>query len=111
MSTASTLAFFGLRFKIEDDAQIEALEKRTHVHQQSAKKASLDHYWANFDEPGERYYSFIGRRLGVIGLENQSEVAIAFENLEQIRRDTEDKLCAIGIEGVPRLYLQLMPDA
>jgi len=110
MSTTSTLAFFGLRIKIED-AEIETFEKRTHVHQQSAKKASLDHYWANFGEPGEQYFSFIGKRLGVIGLENQSEVAISFENLERIRRETEEKLSAVGIEGIPRLYLQLMPDA
>ncbi|MBS0171755.1 MAG: hypothetical protein JSR62_15510 [Nitrospira sp.] len=111
MSAPSTLAFFGLRFKIDDDNDIETLEERNHLHQRYAKQASLDHYWANFDESGELYYSFIGKRIGVVGLENDTEIALTFSDLERIQRETQQKLSSLGFEMQPQLYLQMMSDA
>jgi hypothetical protein len=111
MSTSSTVAFFGLRFKIDTAEDIEALEERSHLHQRYAKQASLNHYWANFDEPGELYYSFLGRRLGIIGPENEREVSITSDDFEAIQREIKEKLRSLGLESEPQLYLQMMPDA
>lgn len=111
MSTSSTVAFYGLRFKIEDTEEIEALEERSHLHQRYAKKVALNHYWANFDEPGELYYSFIGWRIGIIGLENEREVAVTSEDFAKLQRETKEKLDSLGLEGEPQLYLQMIPDA
>lgn len=110
MSAASTLVFMGLRFQIEATDEIEELEIRTHSHQQMARQASLDHYWGNFGEPGEQWFSFIGKRLGVVGLEGESEISLANTDLEAIQRETQEKLRMIDLDGEARLYIQLMPD-
>jgi hypothetical protein len=111
MSASSTVAFFGLRFKIDTTEDIEALEDRSHLHQRYAKQASLNHYWANFDESGELYYSFLGRRLGIIGPENEREVSITSDDFEAIQREIKEKLRSLGLESEPQLYLQMMPDS
>ena len=110
MSATTTLAFFGIRFAIEEN-EIESFEERTHLHQRLARQFALDHYWGNFEEPGERYYSFIGKRLAIIGAENDSEKSYSSSELEQIQRETQSKILSAGIEGEVALYVQSMPDA
>lgn len=110
MSATTTLAFFGIRFTI-DDNEIESFEERTHQHQRLARQLSLDHYWGNFEEPGKRYYSFLGKRLAIIGEENDSEKSYSSNELEKILRETQAKIRSAGIEGEVALYFQSMPDA
>ncbi len=111
MSASSTVAFFGLRFKIDAAEDIAAREERRHLHQRYANQASLNHYWANFDAPGELYYSFLGRRLGIIGPENEREISVTADDFETIQRETKEKLRLLDLEIEPQLYLQLIPDA
>ena len=87
------------------------MEERIDLHQRYAKQASFNHYWANFDEPGELYYPFLGHRLGIIGPENEREVSVTSDDFEAIQRETKEKLRSLGLEAEPQLYLQLMPDA
>jgi hypothetical protein len=108
MSSPSTVAFFGLRFRIDAAEDIEALEKRSHLHQQFAQQASLNHYWANFDEASQLYYSFLGRRLGIISPENEREFSVTADDFDAIQRETKEKLRSLGLElepgatGLPR---------
>jgi hypothetical protein len=111
MSASSIVAFFGIRFKVDTAEDIEALEGRSHLHQRYAKQASLNYYWANVDEPGELYYSFLGRRLGIVGPENEREVAVTSDDFEAIQREYKKRLRSLCVESKPQLYLQVVHDA
>jgi hypothetical protein len=63
------------------------------------KLKSLVHYWGDFDEPGEKFYSFLRKRLVIIGVENDTQKSFPFKVLEQNQIDTQSKLRLAGIVG------------
>ena len=110
MSAESCLVFFGIRFEITAD-QIGAFEHRSASLIQSARSAGLQHFWANFDSPNEKYYGFVGYALGIMGGEHAVEVILAEADLRKTIEETKIKLCKAQIDGEPRLYIQCLPDA
>ncbi len=110
MSAESTLVFFGIRFDVLPD-EIEMLETNNHPHIRKAREFGLNYYGGNFAEPGEKYFLFIGTKLGVVGAENTAEVRVAPDDLGTIVNETKAKLRRAGFETEPAFFVQWMPDA
>ncbi len=77
----------------------------------AALEARLDVYWSNFGGIGERYLSFIGKRLGVFGPEGEMELAITAAEFEGIAKRTNERLAATGLTGEPALFIQREEDS
>jgi len=105
------VSFFGLRFEIEGVNEIEEMEERSHRLFIESKKSGLRCYWANFAEPGEKYYAFLGKQIGIMGVENLLEVSLGVDELKAIIDDVTQKLSELGYEETPKLLLQWLPDA
>jgi hypothetical protein len=110
MSAYACVAFYGLRFEVRSE-EVEALENRSDERILAARKAGLKCYWANFGDPGERYFLFVGAKLGILGPEDESEIALALPQLQTIHESTEAALRIAGLTGEPSLYLQWEQDA
>jgi hypothetical protein len=105
----TTIAFVGIRLEI-NEAEIESLEERSHPALVNAKKAGLQHYWGNFGSPGERYFLFLGRLVGKLGVEDSLEVQIDLEQFAHYVADVRDRLVTAGFSTAPSLFLHLQPD-
>lgn len=111
MSADSTVAFLGVRFKIQD-ADVPLLENRSHRLQQKARECGLTTYWGTFSYPESRsVFLFIGDKLGIIGLENEREVCLSVESLSSRVQETTARLCRAGISESPLIHVQWQPDA
>jgi hypothetical protein len=108
MSADSSLVLYGLKFAVSNEEELNALEQRTHPLQCKASSAQLDHYWGAISV--EEYALFIGRRLGLIGVENESCVVLSREDITRVQADVTATLNEMGLGGEPRLYIQLFPD-
>lgn len=110
MSADVFIAFYGIRFDVKEN-EIASLETKRHSHILNARKSGLDFYWGNFAEPGEKYYLFIGTKLGEFGFESFNELRLLDEDFNDIMNSTKSKLKEVGYSDIPALYLQFMPDA
>jgi hypothetical protein len=106
MGADAFIVFYGIRYSITSDEDVEAVERAKDPRIIVAKRAKLQAYWGRLTD-GEPYFLLIGTRLGVFGIENQSQSAIDGPALERIMRDTRDTLSAAGLSGEPQLHLQL----
>jgi len=109
MSSASTIAFYGVRYEIGDD-EISLLEERTHPLLLKARQNGLKHYWGNFALKGSKYVLFIGEKLGVLGLENEKEVQLSMQELSTRAVEVDARIHQCGITEPARLYLEWQPD-
>lgn len=105
----TTIAIYGIRLEI-DEVEIEALEDRSHTAIVNARKAGLQYYWGNFASPDERYYLFIGKILGILGVENSYEVKFGLQQLQSIESEVSTKLVEAGLREKPSFLLQFQPD-
>ena len=110
MSASACIVFYGLRFEVPPESVEDLLEDEADSRIEAAKKAKLDVYWANFGGADERYLLFIGKKLGILGPENDLEVTIASQQLPEITASTQDRLSSAGIEGAPQLFIQWEED-
>ncbi len=108
MSAESSLVFYGLRFDVAA-SDIEQLELRKHPWIVNARSAGLHFYWANFGGLDLRYYFFIGRKIGITGLENSSEIVVNDADLAKQISETKTKLNGAGFDEEPKLFAQFIP--
>jgi hypothetical protein len=99
------IAFYGLRFQLSD-GELDAVEQRTDHRVTAARRARLQTYLGRLTD-GEPHFLLVGTRLGVLGVENESEKSVGGVELQQIMSDTAAKLEEAGLSGAPRLFLQL----
>ncbi len=109
MSAASSLIFYGIRFDVAQ-SDIEALEQRIHPWIVKARSVGLNFYWENVGGLSPRYLFFIGRKIGIIGVENETEMIISESELVLKMAEVNAKLKAVGYSEDPKLYFQLIPD-
>jgi hypothetical protein len=105
---STTIAFYGVRLR-PSEAEIEALEDRSHAAVVAARKAGLQHYWGNFGAPGESYWLFVGKFLGKLGEEDGSELRFDAEQLSDIAAEVSVRLSMAGFPERPALLLQFQP--
>ena len=108
MSSSRCVVFIGVRYEPGDD-ELDALETRSHSLMVSARKVGLKHYWANFGWPGEKYFVFVGKQLGVFGPEDMSVFQMPRELLLESFEETERKLRDANITGEPQFWVQWLP--
>lgn len=106
----TTVVFLGLKMEVAID-EIPALESRSFPILVSARRAGLEHYWGNFESPDERYWLFIGKLLGRLGIEDEQEVVISPQSLVSQSTDVAEKLRDAGLPGAPVLYIELQRDS
>jgi hypothetical protein len=107
---STTIAFVGTRMDVTED-EVHSLEDRSHPAIVQARKGGLDFYWGNFESPNERYFLFIGKRLGKFGLEDLAEVQIPARQLGEIQGEVARRFEQAGISASPMLIVQFQPDA
>jgi hypothetical protein len=109
MSTESTIAFYGVRFRVRPE-EITSLEDRSHPLLIAARRNGLKSYWANFTPEGQNYLLFIGERLGILGFENDREVRLSVDEFAKRATDTDARLERAEITEGAVLWLQWRPD-
>lgn len=108
MSREASLIFFGIRLEISDE-EIASVEDRTHPIVSQARAVGLQVYWEDFgvDEPA--YFGFVGRKVAILGVENEAEVIVAQSSLNEMMDKVRTKLSEAAIPGDPKLFMCWMP--
>lgn len=104
MGADAFIAFYGLRYTLTD-AEMDAVEQNFDERVVAAQRAKLQTYTGRLTD-GQPYFLFIGTRLGVFGVQNESERSVDTPSLEQVMRETAAKLQTAGLPGTPQLHLQ-----
>lgn len=107
---STTIAFIGTRLDVTED-EIELLEDRSHPVIVQAKRNGLDFYWGNFEAPDERYFLFVGKLLGKLGVEDAAQVQIPAAQFADIESAVSRGFEQAGISAKPILIVQFQPDA
>ncbi|MEQ1646827.1 MAG: hypothetical protein ABL959_25455 [Pyrinomonadaceae bacterium] len=111
MGADSVTIFYGIRFQIEDKAEIDKLLIAKHPLVRAGKKVGLNHYWGNFSRDGGEYYLlYIGTEIGTFGHEGSSDIEISDDRFARIQRDTRKKIAKAGFSLVPSFFAQFEPD-
>ena len=111
MGADSCVVYYGVRYQVTDESELEQLSARTHPLMRAAEQAGLQYYWGNFAMDGGEYnLLLIGTEIGVFGLEELGERELADSDLEQIMLDTRERLQRAGFSLVPALQIQFEPD-
>ncbi len=111
MGADSCVVYYGERYHVTDESELEQLEARTHPLIQAAKRVGLQHYWGNFSmEGGEYYLLLVGRELGVFGVEGIGELELGDTEFQQVMKDTKERLQRGGFSLLPALQIQFEPD-
>ena len=111
MGADSTYIFYGVRYQVSDEAEINQLQTGDDLLIKAARKAGLQSVWGNFDVNGNAYHLlYIGTEIATIGYEGSTEIEISDTKLDQIRLETRRKLAAAGFSLVPALFAQFEPD-
>ena len=108
MSKDASLLFFGVRFEITP-SQVASAENRSLPIVQKARALGLQFYWEDFGVELPRYYGFVGKRLAILGVENDAEVIVTAAELESHVKTVTEKLRNAGIDEPPALYAHWMP--
>jgi hypothetical protein len=111
MSAEGFVVYYGLRWDIrqDDEATVQALERREDQRIQSARRHGLETYWGRTEEE-ERFFLFVGKELGCFGREGQNSAQVKDEELLRVLDETKRKLKAAGFLGLPALHCQFEPD-
>lgn len=107
MSTESTVVFLGVAIDIPA-SQVEELETRKHPLIAKARSVALQYYWANFGGIAPKYLFLLGKKIAIVGIENDAERTIPFSELEISMSEIRDKLGACGFNEEPQLMLRLL---
>jgi hypothetical protein len=109
MSASCCLVFFGVRLPIPPN-EVESVERRIDPRMKRAQANGLQCYWSDFGSEGSRYYLFIGKQLGVFGVENRSELQLSIADINQLAGETSTRLTQAGFADEPVLYVQWEED-
>lgn len=109
MSANACVAYFGLRFTVTPD-EADSLEQRTDPRQIAAKRAGLNCYWGNFGGDAERYLLFVGRQIGILGLENDLTLDTPAAELTSLIADTIQRLSSADFKDDAGLHLEWIAD-
>ncbi len=104
------IVFYGVRLEV-NDCDLDDLESRSHPMQIAAKRVGLESYWGNFAAPKERYFLFVGKLLGKLGVEDRMEIQLNADDFANTATVVAAKLGDAGISHKPFLHLDYQPDA
>jgi hypothetical protein len=110
MSAESMIAFFGIKFDVPE-TEVEELELRRHPLLAKAREASIQHYWGNFGGVDPEYVLLLGKKLSVLGMEDECDYTISQGELVSIMDTVRKKLQAVGFDQEPQLIIKVFPSA
>lgn len=105
----TTIVVYGIRREISEN-DVDSLETKSHPIQIDARRVGLDIYWGNFAFPMEKNLLFVGKIIGKIGIENNSDVCINTDNLLAIDIAISRAFQVAGIHDLPSLHIVYQPD-
>jgi hypothetical protein len=76
---------------------------------QLARANSLDFYWTTGHDL-DQVTAYIGRKIAIIGVENDVTKRLAIADIEILIRDVPATLSRAGIQGTCGLHLDFLPD-
>jgi hypothetical protein len=99
--------FFGVRFVVQSDVELERLEMGEDVRLTTARRAHLQ---TCLDRPtdGEKHFLLVGSRIGTFGVEGQASAELTGAEMQRIVETTRQKLSEAGITEEPKFYFQLV---
>lgn len=103
------IVYYGLRWEISDEAEIESLELKTDDRLKSAKKYRLNSCWGVTTDQ-EKFFLLVGTELGRLGWEGESNRSIKDIEIQAIINETTIKLKNAGFIENPAFHLQFEPD-
>jgi hypothetical protein len=106
MSREASLIFFGIRFDISED-EIASVDETPLVRR--ARSVGLQVYFEDFGINASKYCGFVGRRLALLGVEDDAEVEIDQASLNELMDKVKKKLGEAEISGEPKLYMCWLP--
>ena len=107
MGADAFVAFYGVRFEIDEDADdFELYEDESHETIRRAHDANLDTYFGRLTD-GEPHFLFVGKQLSVLGVENDPDCVVSDLEFGRVQKETRKRLAAAGFSGEPALHLQL----
>jgi hypothetical protein len=96
-------AFYGVRFDVTDEEELEAIEEGTDPRLKAARRAGLKVCLDRLTD-GEPHFLFVGHELGAFGVQADGAASVG---KDELAARTEAKLREGGFDGTPRLHLQL----
>ena len=108
MGADAFAAFYGIRLMIDgdEDEDLEPYEDESHEDIRRAHDEGLDTYFGRLTD-GEPYFLLVGKRLAVLGVENEPDCVISDGEFARITAEVRRKLAAAGLKETPALHLQL----
>jgi hypothetical protein len=107
MGADAFIVYFGIRYTVESEDELDRLERRDDPRLVAARKARLKTYFGRATE-GEDHCLLVGSELGQFGVEAKMEAELTEEELQRVAAETAEKLVQAGLEGRPKRYLQVV---
>ncbi len=106
MGADACFVFFGLRYDISSDEELEGVEAQTDSRVRRAKKARLQ-FALGRPTDGESHFLLVGAQLAIVGVENQRSAVLSEADLAKVAPETRKRLLDAGFDADPALHFQL----
>jgi hypothetical protein len=104
---ADTFAvYYGVRYVIRSQEELDLLERRADPRQIAARKAHLQTRWGRPTD-GQDFFLLIGCEVGMFGLENKMDAVLPSEAMDRLVRNTKAKLKEAGFDDEPLFIFQV----
>lgn len=98
--------FFGVRYQVNSEEDIEQLETGANPRLRAAKKVKLQSCFDRLTD-GEPHFLLIGTKIGTFGVEGAASAELSEAELAHLVASTKAKLLEAGIANEPRFHFQL----
>lgn len=111
MGGDSFLAFYGIKFALspQDEAELDACGSRTDPRCIAARRVGLDSFSGRLTN-GEDYFLYLGKRIAMLGLENDTHSAQSADHLSTLAEQVSAQLKAAGFTQPAEFHFQLIAE-
>ena len=107
MGADAFVVYFGVRFTVQSDEEVEGLERRVDPRLSAARKAGLRTYWGRPTD-GDPYFLLVGHEVGKFGIENTISSTLNVADLQTVTDGTSEKLRQAGFDLQPAFHFQVV---
>lgn len=109
MGADSFIVYYGIRWEISDEAEIESLELKNDSRIKLTKQYKLNLWWGVTTDQ-EKYFLLVGAELGSFGWERESNRSISDIEVQAVVKETIVKFKEAGFKENPAFHFQFEPD-